>query len=292
MSSYSREYDDSSSGQPQQRRGQGMSAFKVRLIIALVIVGFSVVSYFANTAENPITGEKQRVALSEEQEIELGLQAAPEMAQQHHGLSRDLRATKSVKEMGARLLNTLYNRLEKEGRRMPYSFEFHLLADPEVVNAFALPGGQVFITEALYNKFTHAGQLAGVLGHEIGHVLERHGAEHMSHGQLMVSIANATGAATGDINAARMAQMVTSVISMKYGRNDELESDRWGIELMTLTGYHPAHMLEVMDILAESTGGAAPPEILSTHPRPENRKEYINQVIADRFPYGIPEGLE
>jgi predicted Zn-dependent protease len=77
---------------------------------------------------------------------------------------------------------------------------------------------------------------------------------------------------------------------MKYGRGDELESDRWGVELMTLAGYDPNHMIEVMDIL-ERAGGAAPPEILSTHPSPANRREYINKIIAEKFPYGKPDGL-
>lgn len=292
MSGYPGRYGDQYEDPRQQpRQGGGMSAFKIRLLIALVIVGFSALSYFFNTDTNVVTGERQRVAMTPEQEIQLGLQAAPEMANQHGGLSPDREAMAVVKQMGNRLVESLHRRLARDGKTIPYQFDFHLLADRRVVNAFALPGGQVFITEALYRKFTHPGQLAGVLGHEIGHVLERHGAERMAQGQFMQGLVSAAGVAGGDINSARMAQMVAGVIQMKYGRNDELESDRWGVELMAMTGYHPAHMLEVMDILEEATG-EGPPEFLSTHPKPANRKEYINQVIADRFPNGIPDGLE
>jgi predicted Zn-dependent protease len=78
---------------------------------------------------------------------------------------------------------------------------------------------------------------------------------------------------------------------MKYSRNHELESDRWGVELMTLAQYHPKHLLEVMDILESAAGSGNPPEFLSTHPMPENRREYINQVIEDVFPQGVPEEL-
>ncbi len=278
-----------------------MSAFKLRLLIALAIAGFSLVSYLSNTTVNPITGEKQRVGgMSQEQEITMGLQAAPEMARQFGGLSDEIRATQDVKEMGARLVNALYHKLADEGKKLsnegnsiPYAFEFHLLNDSQTVNAFALPGGQIFVTEAIYNSFTHEGQLAGVLGHEIGHVLERHSAQQLAQGQMWQELGGAAGVAGGDVNSARMAQMVGSLISMQYGRKDELESDRWGVELMVMAGYHPAHMLEVMDILEKASGGnGGTPEFLSTHPRPANRREYINQVIADRFPYGIPDGLK
>jgi predicted Zn-dependent protease len=165
-----------------------------------------------------------------------------------------------------------------------------LLGRDRSINAFALPGGQVFITESLFRSLTNEGQLAGILGHEIGHVLERHGAERISQNQLLQGLAGAAGVAGGDINSARMAQMIAGLVSMKYGRSDELESDRWGVELVTLAGYDPEHMIEVMDIL-ERAGGSAPPDILSTHPSPANRREYINRIIAEKFPYGKPEGL-
>jgi predicted Zn-dependent protease len=78
---------------------------------------------------------------------------------------------------------------------------------------------------------------------------------------------------------------------MKYGRSDELEADKWGIRLATQAGYDPRAMLGVMDIL-DRVGGGNQPEILSTHPKPANRKEYIEGVIKDVFPKGVPEGLD
>lgn len=266
---------------------------KLRLIIALVIVAFSLLTHFLNRSENPITGERQSVGgITEEMEVQMGLQAAPEMARQFGGLSRRADWTARVEEMGARLVNSLYQKLQKEGRQLPWTFDFHLLADGEVVNAFALPGGQVFLTEAIYRDFTHPGQLAGVLGHEIGHVLERHGAQRIAQQQLMQGIGSAAGVASGDMNTTRAAQAVLGMVTMKYGRQDELESDRWGVELMVLSGFHPEHMLEVMDILEKAGGGADPPEFLSTHPRPAHRREYIHRIIAELFPNGIPDGLK
>lgn len=280
------EYSERSAGRPDRRSG-----LRLRLVLAGVILLFSVISYLGNVEVNPITGESQRVAISTEQEIALGLQSLPQMVQQHGGFSRDALASRRVQEMGGRLLNALHHQLLKENRRLPYAFDFHLLADRETINAFALPGGQVFITDALFRSLTHDGQLAGILGHEIGHVLERHGAEHLAQNQLLGGIAGAAGVAGGDVSSARMAQAVASLVSMKYGRDDELESDRWGVELMVLAGYDPEHLIEVMQILEQASRGA-PPEILSTHPSPTNRRAYINQIIAEKFPYGKPAGLK
>ena len=136
------------------------------------------------------------------------------------------------------------------------------------------------ITEALYRQMETEGQLAGVLGHEIGHVLERHGAQRMAKGGLIKGIVGAAGVAGGSSGSAQTAAAIGNMINMKYGRQDELESDRWGIALMVLAGYHPEHMLGVMDILEKSAGGGAPPEFMSTHPRPANRKKHIRNIIA------------
>ena len=278
--------------QPPRRRRSGMSGMKVRLLIAGAIILFSVISFYSNTDVNAVTGEKQRVGgLTEKEEIVLGLNARPQMIQQHRGISDDPQGRKSVENMGARLVNALYHRLKQEGIDIPYPFEFHLLNDSQVVNAFALPGGQVFITEALYYQLENEGQLAGVLGHEIGHVIERHGAQRMAKGRLTQGLVGAAGVAGGNAESARAAAMIGNLINMRYGRDDELESDRWGVELMVLSGYDPRHLLGVMDILERATGGGGQPEFMSTHPKPANRKEYIQRILDEKFPGGLPPGL-
>ena len=135
-----------------------------RMIVGLVVAAMALFAYWGSTSVNPTTGEKQHVAITPEQEVALGLQAAPEMAQQHGGLASDDRAQALVDQVGQKLLKA-----GKAGAS-GYPFEFHVLADDQTINAFALPGGQVFITYALISRLTTEGQLAGVLGHEIGHV--------------------------------------------------------------------------------------------------------------------------
>ena len=260
----------------------------MRLLIAAAIVLFSVVSYLAKGQINPITGEKQRVAENVNEEIMMGIQAAPQMGQP----SRDRQSSAEVREVGARLVSRLEQRLRDKGIQNPYPFDFHLLADRSTVNAFALPGGQVFITEALFHHLEgHPGRIAGVLGHEIGHVLERHGSQRMAKGGLIQGIVGAAGVAGGGYQSANMAAYVGNIVNMKYGRDDELESDRWGIELMMLAGYSPEHLLTVMDVLERTSGGGGGPEFMSTHPRPANRREYIQSIIKEKFPNGLPSGL-
>lgn len=280
--------------QPRHRnQPRPASGWKLRLILAAVIILFSAVSYYSSTSVNPITQEHQRVGgISPEQEIEIGLSAAFEMANQHGGASADTQAARRVEMMGKRIENALYHKLAQQGINLPYRFDFHLLADNQVINAFALPGGQVFITEALYRRLSHDGQLAGILGHEIGHVIERHGVERLAQSKFYQNLAGAAGVAGGDMSSAQVAGALLQTLSLGYGRQAELESDRWGVELMALIGYHPAHMLDVMEILKDASPGGAPPEFLSSHPKPENRQKYIREVIEHKFPNGLPPGLK
>jgi predicted Zn-dependent protease len=119
------------------------------------------------------------------------------------------------------------------------------LADPKTVNAFACLA-EVFITAALYHALETHGQLAGVLGHEVGRVIERHGNKRLAKEQMFQGLAAAGGVAGGDQQSAQMAQAVAQMVSMKYGREDELESDKWGVRLMEMAGYDPRAMIGVM----------------------------------------------
>ena len=173
-----------------------------------------------------------------------------------------------------------------------------MLADQTTVNAFALPGGPVFITEALMRKLDTHGQLAGVLGHEIGHVVGRHGAEHIAKQQLTQGLTGAAVLATYDPQnpasrgSAADVAMIGQLVNMRFGRADELESDNLGVRFMAEAGYDPRAMKRVMEILAESGGGGRQPEFFSTHPNPENRIARIDEAIATQFPGGVPSGLE
>ena len=259
----------------------------------MIAVG-AVIAYFGKTQVNPVTGEKQRVNLTEDQEIALGLEAAPQMAKQMGGAidpNRDPRAG-WVAEVGRRLVD----RSDAAKSRYTRNFNFYLLTDADTINAFALPGGQIFITLGLYNKLETTAQLAGVLGHEIGHVIHRHAAEHMAKGDLGNQLALAVGVGASDDRgrgamAAMAAQMANQMFQLKFSRDDENESDTYGLKYMAQAGYDPRGMLAVMEVLRGASKGGRQPEFMATHPMPENRLKEIEQHIAQMFPNGVPKEL-
>lgn len=245
----------------------------MKLIIAAAIVIFSVIKYFSSSEVNEITGEKQYISLTKDDEIAMGINSASQMAQEFGGLSRNVQYQELVKRVGAKVVNT------SDAHKTNYPFQFYVLADNRTVNAFALPGGPIFITEALLTRLQNEDQLAGVLGHEVGHVIARHSAEQMSKQELSQGIAGAAGVAVGDANSAYYAQLVANMVNMKYGRDDELESDDLGVRFMIQAGYNPEALIGVMDILEEASGGSQVPEFQSTHPSPSNRREKIKAAI-------------
>lgn len=252
----------------------------VRLLLAALLALGAIASYYFGTEkfDNPVTGRSQRVALSPREEIALGLNSAPEMARQHGGLHPDKRLRDLVDRIGARLVQA-----NSELNQSPYEFEFHLLADPDTVNAFALPGGQVFITQGLLKLLKTEDEIAGVLGHESGHVVGRHSNEQMAKAQLSQGLVSAVVMAGGDeygMTAGQLAQFVSQLKNTAYSRDHEIESDVLGVRFMRRAGYDPRAMITVMEVLKKAAGGRAPPEFLSTHPDPGHRVERIEEEIA------------
>jgi len=260
---------------------------RARLAIAAIIAAVAIITYYGSTSQNPVTGEKQRVAMTPEQEIALGYKTAPQMAAQMGGLSQNEKAKALVKQVGEGLVARSF------AAKSPYKFSFHVLADQRTVNAFALPGGPIFITEGLLRLLKTEAELAGVLGHEIGHVIGRHSSERLAKQQLTQGLLGALVVGSGDYSTAQLGQLVGSMINMSYGREDELESDAFGVRIMAEGGYDPRAMIRVMEVLAKASGGGSrQPEFMSTHPAPENRSARIKEAIAKQFPGGVPEGLK
>jgi predicted Zn-dependent protease len=271
----------------QERRGISLSP---KIILALIIAGISLWAYFGHSEYNPVTEKKQHLDMTPNQEIALGLQSKPQMEGQFGGEARDSAGQAEVTAVGQEVV------AKSVASKTPYHFQFHLLADPQTVNAFALPGGQVFITEGLFKRLKTKGELAGVLGHEVGHVVARHSAQHIAKEQLTQGLTGAAVLATYDPNDpnsrnnAAMAALIGSAVNMKFGRNDELEADKLGVRFCSEAGYDPRDMIKVMQIL-DKLSGSRTPEFFSTHPNPGHRIEQIKAEIAERYPNGVPDGM-
>jgi predicted Zn-dependent protease len=264
----------------------------LRYLIALAMAAFSLITYYCNRTTNEVTGEVQHVAMSANQEIALGLQAAPQMAQQYGGLHPDRQAGAAVERIGQAII-----RSTKAGQT-PYKFQFHLLADENTINAFALPGGQVFITAGLLKNLKTEGEVAGVLAHEIGHVVARHSAEQVAKSQLTQGLTGAAAIASfdpdrpGTVANAAVAALVAKLLTLRYGRQDELEADKLAVDFTVPAGYDPRSMIKVMEVLQQAGGGNNPPEFLSTHPNPGNRIQELQKDITATYPGGVPTGLK
>ena len=265
---------------PTRTRGRGSSC-SGRLLLAAAIAAFSLFSYFSSRQDNPVTGETQYIDITPEQEIALGLEAAPQMAAEFGGLDENAQDQAIVDEVGNRIVQS------SPAGGSPYEFDFHLLDDDQTINAFALPGGQIFITRALYDKLNTEGELAGILGHEIGHVVARHSAEHIAKAKLTEGLTGAAVIAAYDpdnpssASRAQIAVLIGQLINLKFGRDDELESDALGVCFINDTGYDPNELVSVMEILAASQPGDRPPEFFSTHPNPESRVQRIQEAIQN-----------
>ena len=244
-------------------------SWKIRIFIGLAIVAFAFIQRCNNKEENPYTGRVQNINMSAEQEIAIGLQSAPEMAHQHGGLYPDERLQAYVDAVGHKLVQNSI------ARETPYKYDFHLLADDRTINAFALPGGQCFITYALFSQLNEA-QLAGVLGHEIAHVIGRHSAERIAESKFWQTLT--MGASVGG-DMGSLIQGLGQNTLLTNGRGDELESDDLGVLFMIQSGYDPYEMIKVMEILKAAAGPNRVPEFQSTHPDPENRIEKIKESI-------------
>ncbi len=244
----------------------------------VALAGAAIVAY--GCAKNAATGRTQFNVLSRDQEVAMGMQAGPELTASYGGEVPDQVLRDYVTRIGLKVAAGV----EKDYKSIPWKFT---LLNSDVINAFALPGGQVFMSRALMERMTNEAQLAGVLGHEIGHVT----AEHIDQ-RIGRDYALQVGAAVGGaVAGADYGQMVSQVITqgggafaLKFGRDEESQADSLGMRYMTRAGYNPEGQLQVMQILKEaSKGGGGGPEWLSTHPAPQTRIDRIKETLKDKY---------
>ncbi len=236
-----------------------------------------------------VTGKKRAYGYSWQQEVQIGQEADQSIIQQY-GLYDDSALEKYVSDLGQELLAVSHLRREDTPAEMKSTpFTFRLLDSP-VVNAFALPGGYVYITRGLLAHLDNQAQLAVVLGHEIGHVVGRHAsirAANQNFGQAgLIGVAIGAQAGLGG-NAAEQVLGVggnlAGLMFLKYGRDDERESDRLGVEYGALEGYDSTEGAEFFRSLKRMSekAGQSIPSFMSTHPDPGERENTIIRLSND-----------
>jgi len=226
-------------------------------------------------SRNPVTGKKEVMLMSEGQEISMGQSYDPQVVATY-GVYQDAKMQAFIEEKGKAMA------AKSHRPNLPYEFK---IVDSPVVNAFAVPGGYVYFTRGIMAHFNNEAEFAGVLGHEIGHITARHSAAQYSKQMLM------QGALIGGMIASEkvrqfgdLASQGLGLLSLKYGRDDESQSDVLGVEYSTAIGYDAVEMADFFQTLTRLTAksGQSIPDFLSTHPNPANRFAKVKQMAKQK----------
>jgi predicted Zn-dependent protease len=233
---------------------------------------------------NPVTGKRQIVLVSEAQEIAMGQQADPEVRQEY-GVAEGEALQNYVKTLGRKLAGVSH--------RPNLEWQFTVVDSP-VVNAFAIPGGYVYITRGILAYLGNEAELAGVVGHEIGHVTARHSVTQITHQQLAqigLGVGGALSPGLGQLGEA--AQSGLGLLFLRFSRDDEREADRLGVEYSARASYDPrqiSNFFEVLGRLSSANDRETTPGFLSTHPDPPERVQTTRNVAQQWIKdLGLPE---
>lgn len=227
------------------------------------------------TPELPDPG---RAPLSKEEQEKMGEQAAAEVYKQMPVLPDNSPETQYVRQLGERLVAQI-------PRQYSWPFRFHVIPEKDI-NAFALPGGEMFVNVGAITAAKNEAQLAGVMAHEMSHVYMMHSAKQMEKSAFAQGLAGLAGAILGGSNSmwaglARAGiQIGAGTVMLKYSRGDEAQADAVGAIIMYKAGYNPVELANFFQTLAQQGGGGGP-QFLSDHPNPGNRYEAIEKEVAD-----------
>lgn len=266
-----------------------LQSFKpvISLVFAFIFAGFT-----AGCSTNPATGENQFAALmSPSQENSVGSEENQNILREYGGVIKDQALSNYVSGIGQRLV--------KNTERPEVQYKFVVLDSP-VVNAFALPGGYVYVTRGVVALANSEAQLAAVIAHEIGHVTARHAAERYSHGVMTSLGASVIGAAVGSNAAAQVANLGSNLYISSYSRKQESQADELGIRYLYKAGYDPDAMAQFLSNLsrsskleAEQSGNKnAGFSYFSTHPQTDDRVTQARALEASYPANGKEEGRD
>jgi predicted Zn-dependent protease len=229
---------------------------------------------------NPVTGKLELVLISSQQEIEMGREAAPQFEDEFDGRVPDAELQSYVSSIG--------HKIAAASPREGMEYDFNVLAS-DVANAFALPGGKIYVTGGLMSRMTNERQLAAVLAHEVTHVAAGHSVQAMQRQlgtAMLVELAGRVAGADKAQTAEAVAKIVGTLVNLRYSRQQEYDADSYGTDYLTKAGYNPWGMVELLEVL-QSLSDLEPGtlgEMLQTHPLTSKRVENAHAIVETNHP--------
>lgn len=252
-----------------------MRAMKGKILYFILLIGLTLIS--CATVKDPLTGKQTFTLLSTQQEIEIGQKVVPQAINENDGLYPDNEVQNYIRNLG-------YKIASNSPRQVNY--QFYLINSKEI-NAFALPGGPVFVNRGLILILDNESELAGVMAHEIGHITARHHAKFLEKTYGMNILLNVLAIATSNSQYQQMimhvAQISAGLLQLKYSRDQENEADALGVRFTYQAGYDPEGLISTFEKFKSMEKVSAPAWLL-THPLPEDRIKNVSYLIKTKYP--------
>ena len=291
------DYDPRTAGLPRRSRlpriptHGGISELfgRGRVAMALLMGGLAFVAY--TVSDNVPVAQQQAptLELGPQHDAELGRRSVRQMETQYGGLSSDPNLQNAVQQIGTRLVQ------QSSAGEAPFQFTFRVLADERTTNAFAIPGGHIYVTSALVRKLSSNAEIAAILAHEMAHVVQRHGIGRLANATLADGQTGAVVIASfldeaqpANVTGPQVAQLVGETVNLRYVQDEELRSDLQAVQFLAQAGFDPNGLIRALRLL-QTTATGQPTAFAKTHPNPIRRLTHIQDEIKRVFPQGVPQ---
>jgi len=255
-----------------------------------LLMGFLAIVAFTVSSNTPVAQtQAPAIELGPQHDAALGHRSVRQMESQYGGLCSDANLQKTVQQIGARLVQ------QSSAGQGPFQFTFHVLADERITNAFAIPGGHIYVTSALVRKLNSNGEIAAILAHEMAHVVQRHGIGRLANATLADGQTGAVVMASfvdeshpANVTGPQVAELIAETVDLCYIQDEEQHSDLQAVQFLAQAAFDPNGLIRALRLL-QTTETGQQTAFVKTHPNPIRRITNIQKEIQRVFPQGVPK---
>ncbi len=262
-----------------------------RVAMALLMGFLAFIAYTVSSNAPVAQTPTPAVELGPAHQAALGRRSVQQMEDRYGGLSSDANLQNGVQQIGARLAG------QSAASQAPFQFAFRVLADQETTNAFAIPGGHIYVTEALLAKLQSNAEVAAILAHQMAHLVQQHGFDRLAKATLSDGQTGAVVMASfldeslpTDITSPQVAQLISETVDLHYIQDEEQRSDIQAIQFLAQAGFDPNGLIRALQQL-QTTESGMQTAFTETHPNPTRRLSDIRSEIQRIFPQGVPDNF-